>query len=819
MIVAFLSKILNILPHEWPRVAIAWTISVFARIGYIMGWTVITAIFVYRLGIEKLPYLYIAYGAFTIMGTLIYATFTHYLSKELNIMISVISGSILLYSATEYALHSSYAFFLLVIAAAAIFFAQLQIHISIFIEELFSPMESQRTFPIIESAETIGGILGGVLTVIFVSLIAPHKLLYGWIILSLAIIPALFFFSKKQKHVPHFESTERTNQNSFKKVLKGFRQIKKNSFLKGLLCIVILHWIFISLLEFQYTKSLDQNISNTPEATLVYHQKSEKSHIQGSVLSVGNQTVISSQPTDTSMIREQVYEEKLTEGLGKLHILFSVSALFMQLFIAGRLMKHLGIIGSLLLHPLVAFLNTIGLTLRFNLMSAIIAKTGYEITGVLHKNAYHSSYYALPHENRATAKEFLEGVGKPLGMIVGTVGLIILQHLYSHNVLTFSINSTMFFVITLMLIILFSLQKKYTFISKKQLLIEGEHPNRFHAIEILSQKGHHKAGDILTQIISSPKEPTSIKEKALEALGIIKDPETIPDIVEILNHPSEKIKAAALTALGQFHNLKKHLFSQSFSRFRVLVALKKLFKEETSTDIKTATIRLFAKLNESDIVPFILEILEKTEKKVRASCINAIKDFDDISTAYYIKKYLHDSSADVVVQTAGVLWKYKKFQAEVRQFIEKKKKSKRIADQEIALRIIGKIGDKKNYGYLRKMFKSESDRLEHAATIALAHMEEDSAYEKLIKKHSPKNITYAGLQDYLQKLPLKIQERIKPEFKKIALEKIHELHHKYQHKTLDTLDKKVLKELREYYQISGAYDQVYRIDLIINNKA
>ncbi|MBU2523691.1 HEAT repeat domain-containing protein [Patescibacteria group bacterium] len=815
MIKSVAGKILNILPHEWSRVSVAWLISIFARIGYISGWTVITALFVYQMGITKLPFLFISYAFFTILGTLIFSLFTHRLSKELNIIIPIILGSTMLFIANYFALKDTLIFFTVVIAGAAIFFAQLNIQISIFTEDLFSPLESQRTFPIIESAETIGGIIGGLLVVILVSIIPPHEILYIWIIILSAIIPIILIFNSGKQKVPVFEYNEAPKQSAITKVFEGLKEIKKTSFLKGLFIVVMLHWIFVAMLEFQYTKSLDQEILNQPEQTIVLHNDSQT--IQTNVFSI-NKTVSTHTAKAHVSTPKMAYAEKLTEGLGKLHILFSLSALVIQLFAASRIIKNLGIIGSLLLHPLVAFLNTIGLTLRFGLITTIIAKTGYEITGVIHKNAYHSSYYALPHEKRAQTKEFLEGVGKPIGAIIGTTVLIILEGIYTGHYLTLSINIMMLFIITLMLVALFTIQAKYTFISKKQLLRTGEHPSKFQAIEILSQKGHKKGGEILINILHDPKESVRIKIKTLEALGRIRDKNTIPDIIETLESEKEPIKLAALEALSKFKNLQKHFFSQAFSRYRIINTLKQLFIKQKSADIKIATIKLLARLNETELVPFLLEILEKTTDKVRASCIDAMQEFDDVYSAYYLRPYLNDASPEVKIATCALMWNYKKFRPKVKKIIEKLKESKDEHDQAIAIRIIGEIEYKKYFNYLREMFESKSNTLKNAATLAMASISDHEGYNRIIEGKLKDKISYKNFEKFLKKLPPKIRERTNEEFKKAICKKIDDIHTKYSKQTLDKLDREVLKELKDYYEISGEYDETYRIENILNAK-
>lgn len=812
-----ISKILGILPHEWPRVAVSWAISIFARIGYIVGWTTITAIFVYKMGIENLPILYISYAAFTIIGTLIYSGFSHYLSKELNIVISIIAGSIMIFLANSYSTGNDLLFFTIALGAAGIFFAQLSINISVFVEEVFSPLESQRTFPIIESADTIGGIIGGIIVITLVKFIQPHNLLYIWIISAIAIIPVILIYNFKSQTVPVFAPEDEVSENSLKKLVNGIKEINKIPFLKGLFFIVILHWIFISLLDFQFTKALDQSIINNREHTLVLNVADTTMQANSIIDTKEFLTETNEKNTNREQSREVAYTEKLTEGLGKLYVLISLSALLIQLFLAGRLIRNLGIIGSLILHPIVALINIVGLTLRFDLVTAIISKTGSEITGVIFKNSYNSSYYAISRHKRHQTKEFMEGIGKPFGTILGTVALFLLIRLYQNQILTLSINVSLIFVMSLMLITMLAMQNRYTFISKLQLLKQGEDPERLQAIEILSQKGHKKAGEILTKILTNPAETEKMKVKTLEALGNIQDKDTIPEIIETLLGGNLNLKLAALQTLSKFNNLDKHFLSQAVSHYRIIDTLKKLFKEGNSPELKSEIIKLFAQLNQRDLIPYIFESINITQGKVKASCINALKSFDDISAAYSIKKYQRDKSPEVQIAVVSLMWKFPKLRDQVRKTIERLRKSANENDQILSINMIGRIDIKKYTPFLREQAESKIKKISDAAVFSLAIMAENDAITSIFKSKI-KNINFQSLKKYLGQIPENIRPKIEKEFKKLICEEINLIHSQNQNRKLSELDLKILKQLREYYELSGAYDEVYRINNILSSK-
>lgn len=782
MISDLLSKVCGILPNEWPRVLLSWTISLCSRTGYVIGWTVITAIFVYKMGIANLPFLYVAYALFSILGTLLYSLFSHHLSKELNIILSIILGSVTIFCANFFATSDDLLFFTLVIAAAGIFFTQLGIGISIFTEEIFSPLESQRIFPLVESAETIGGVLGGVIVVILIGFSPPHYLLYVWIIASLGIVPLLLIHDRQKRKVPIFSSREEENKKSGLKIIgQSAKEIKNNSFLRGMLLVVVFNWIFLSLLDFQFTKALDFSL----------HSASETNRIEA-------------------------YAEKLTEGLGKMHILFSLSALITQLFLAGRIIKKLGIVGSLIIHPLVAFFNTVNLTLNFNLATAIVNRTGFEITGSIHKNAYHSSYYALPKESRHRVKEFLEGIGKAIGIIFGFITMFILIGIYQNQTLSLSINVTMIFITAIMIITLLAMQNRYTALAKKALLAGGEGPERFQAIEILSQKGHKNAGDLLTPILADQQESDRVKAKILVALGEIQDLDTIPEITEVLLNGKKELKIEAIQALARFTGLDRHFLSQAVSRYRIMDSLRKIFQEGGGEETKAEIIRFFARFNQSEIIPFIFASIDQTTGGVKAGCIKALQAFDDISAAYCVKKYQNDASHEVQIAVADLMWKFPKLKDQVRKKIEKLRKSNKTADLVLAMKIIGAIDIKKYSPLLKEQAESKDPLLKNTAINSLAQMAEKDPLQNMIK-NAPQNTDANQLKNWFRSLPIAFRARAEKEYaRKIctAINKIHQLHGQ---KTLEELPLSVLRQLKFHYEISGDYHEVERINKILKS--
>ncbi len=85
------------------------------------------------------------------------------------------------------------------------------------------------------------------------------------------IFPAILIFNKFRQKLPPLEvKEERTKLSKFEKFREGKQQIRKFSFLTGLVVVVLLQWTFFTLLNFQYTKAVDADITHSEN---ISHEK------------------------------------------------------------------------------------------------------------------------------------------------------------------------------------------------------------------------------------------------------------------------------------------------------------------------------------------------------------------------------------------------------------------------------------------------------------------------------------------------------------------------------------------------------------------
>lgn len=810
MRLTYLSKLLNISEHEWPRVIVSWIITFFLRTGFIIGWTVMIAMFVNRIGIDQLPLLFIINALLVILGTILFSGIIEKIRKEILIIINILLAATLLVASTLFIMYSNWIFFGLVLIAESVILAQLNILISLFVEEFFTPLESQRTFPIIESSETIGAIAGGLIISLFAHQIPSYKFIYVWVLLMMLVIPIMLSFRRLNTDIPVFEQKEE-HESGFKKIKENFKKSQKSPFLKGLIIVIMLQWMFANILEFQFTKSVQQDVYNEQEETIVYENNLNQS-FKASILNADEL-----KNTETTTIQGTTHttteEGNLTAKLGLLQIIFGAATLIMQLLISSRILKSLGIVKSMRIHPLISTLNIIAMTLRFNILTASFSKGIGEMTGLLFMNAYHSSYYAFKENLRDQLKELFEGIIKPCGAILGMSLIVLLENYFVGPNLTMAINMVLISITVVSTGLISSLQAKYTEESQKNLEKGNSMHTRINAIEILAQKGHKIDYHKLIKLIQRDAEDEEIKIKAIATLKQIKDPQTVPDIITCLYSKSPNIRLAIVDLIGEFKDLGKQFFKSAFAKYRIEKTLKEAFETETNEEIRSEIIKVLAYFDPKDIVPFLLEKINSNEEKIIADCIYICGLFHDPNSIYYLEKFLDHKNPRIRANAIIALWQFKKLRQKLNHYLDQLLDSPNEENLMAGIYVIGELTLKEKKKKLLALLKNNNPEI----LFALAKLSDKSALVRLVDYIIEHKEDWDQIRKRLMALPEKFISELKQYLHQEISHKIHKILKAHSHLKFEEFDNEILKELEYLYAIIEESSVRNKIKNLIKN--
>ncbi|MFC1749369.1 MFS transporter [Pseudomonadota bacterium] len=567
MIISLVERLLNISAREVPRTAYAWIIRLLFKIGFIVGWTAIVAMFVTRFSITSLPFLFLIQALFSVVGMLLFSYFVNVIPVKKLILANIFIVAVCLLIAALVR-SSDLAFFALIIPVSGLFIPQIYIFMSYYIEEFFSPLEGERVFSVIESAETIGGIIGGFLLANAGFLMGVHKLLFFWIFLLFLCAAFILVF---EPEVPEFfkkVKAQKKEENphhrlSINGLVKSYKEIKSIPYLQAILVFMLIQWIIAHFLEYQYTMVVEGSLEHSSSAA------ENEAHLAG--------------------------------GLGSLVMLFHGSALMIQLFMASRIVRKIGTFGGFLLHALVTFFSAISLLLGFNYLTAILAKNNFEVSGVVQKNAYETSYYAFGFGTSLSIREFFEGLIMPVGTIIGTLSIIIIQKVFDKGLVLPVFELCIIFLVAMMVYFSFHLQAKYTNLAKSNLYQNEDIRCKYNAIEILSQRGHREGAQILTDALDQ-EEHDEIKIKLVEGLSRNGYKPEIYKLLKMYDERNIPLRRAILNTISKILRKIKsdHEFYEEMSK-----QLKSIYAVTYDNSLKALIIKCLARVRHKEIMPML----------------------------------------------------------------------------------------------------------------------------------------------------------------------------------------------------------------------
>ena len=806
-----LNKIFNITQYEWPRVIFWFIIKALLCLIFVLSSTLLTATFLEKFHIYNLPFLYVLISWASIIWSITLWFFIEWIEKKKSLIWLSVFSIFLISIIWFINIENSFLFFWALIFFVWVAITQMMIILSLFIEDFFSPLESERTLPFVESAEPVWWIVAGAILAFWATSISLNwffNIIIWALILLMFLFSSSFFLNKIPKLISKKEK-KIENHNKIKKIEHWFRHIKWVKFLKSMTVIVFLQFALFSLIQFQYTSALDSSIKNT---NISWEEVSFENHWE--TISKNN---IENEEELHWVWPEHSYASELAHWLWFYHILFSALFFLTQIFLSGRLNKKFWIINTMAIHPFWMLIPSFWLFFA-GLAPAIIAKASFEVLSWIHRTAYASSIYAVKESIRWYVKEFFEWIAKPFWTLIWTFILIILANILHWKMLYLSINIIIILLLLAMILLLLRTKEKYTLIAKKNISKKTSITSQLEAIEVLTQKWHKNSEEILWKMLHKNSIP-EIKEKILFSLWELGSENSIPDILDFVESKNENIQISALKALISFKKIWKDFFSQSFTKNRVIKTLKKLFKSTKSKKIKSLIIKIFSRLEDQEIIPFILEIVEKSPDEIKASTIYTCRSFDDKNLNYYIEKYLKSENPIIVASTIISLWQFVSIKLKLTIIISKLLKSEKEDELLAIIYTLWEIKAEQEIPRLIKFLNSDSDKIRRVSAVALLKMDKLEAVDHVIKfiLHWDKEI-WKETKEMLSKIPEKTFKHIKNLIRHEVILMIKKTIEKTWTNILEEMDDSKLEDFIHFYYLIDEHNEIIKIKNIMNEK-
>jgi AAA family ATP:ADP antiporter len=460
----------------------------------------VNALFLSNLGVEQLPYGYLLVATVAILSTFFYRR----LVQRFSIRI-IAASTILLFSGFFFAL--AYIIDQDLINAPFLYFYYLSLSLFgvlvtsqfwIISSLVFNVREAKRLFGFIGAGAIAGGIFGGYLTSILANYFGNSIVIYAAASLLLLCLPILFTAWKMR--IITLNRIIINNRNTENKEVSGsaIKLILKSKHLIYLSLIVGVSVIVAKLVDYQFSDFSHKTFTNPDE---------------------------------------------LSAFFGFWFSSFNVAAFLIQLLLTNRLLSFFGVTSNLLILPMGIALGSL-LFLVFPELWALVLIKGMDgsFKQSVNKAAFELSILPISFDVKKRAKPFIDVVIDSIA--TGIAGCLLLLVVKKLEVPSSYITIITLFFILVWIFIVYRLRDSYfkSFLKNIKAIISG-------AVTDISLTGA-SSKKLNVEILTSGKEDEILL--LLQNLSDNLHDFYKPYILQLLDHPSNKVKAEAIREIYHF---------------------------------------------------------------------------------------------------------------------------------------------------------------------------------------------------------------------------------------------------------------------------
>lgn len=697
--------------EKWRKLLLLGPLFVFYTFGASLSAVVGKVLFVERVGVEYLPYVYML-GA--VLGSLLTILLAALMKKQsLATLLQVFSwiGALIFFG--NYWLMDSgatwtYAVFLVV----STFFYLILGSTAIWrlVEELSSLFEFKATFVYYASAYSFGGVLAGLASsTLEESLGLENMILLVCGSLVLAAINLIFvqrIYSKPLQPVVE-EGQKLSEWDGFKKEFADFKKTKlaKMLFL-GLMIFNVIWWVS----DFEFQK------------------------IAG----------------------EQLSEVEYVKMSGYLNIATSV-LLSLALLLQNRITKKAGVLNSLLLSPVAVFipfflLFLFPLPIFAFVVCAVTSVVGYSIFS----NSSMEAFTALPNSIRNRVATFVSGNSDATAMLVAGAGLAILTE-YLDNFWIVAVSCVLLLINAG---IFASMRKIYL----QQVLLNLGSTNRIDmhgAIENLAEQAYHEVGvQELMKLISWRNLDEETVRKIVFALGKINNIKVVPSLLELFHKHDSTVKYSIVEAIHSFKDLNKQLKDLPFTRLNLIEAYEKIFLEEEDTELKLLILDELGDFDPDKVITFLRNAAGDKNSDVSTRALSAMRFFKDRGIVAYVKPYLENT--DPKVQAAAVIsvWQFEELKPLLMKYCIQIMAGTSRENILASLNIIGTLEFTWEKAYAEKHCSSSDQLIKQTAMLTLMQLGDDKPVADVLAALTQQTEESLFFARALKKIPARLKKLI-----------------------------------------------------------
>ncbi len=502
MILGFFHRLLGLRPGELRRVAaMATLLGLIITTSYIIK-PVRNSLFLSQYGADFLPYVYILIAL--VVG-LVASGFARLVSRFyikrvfLGSTIFFALNLLVFWRIVQYE-QGGFVFYLWV----SIFTIVMPTLFWLYANYIFYSNEAKRGFAILAAGGILGSIAGGALTSVLVRSTGTAGLLFyaAFVLVAIAALIAWIEVQEKDRIAERRSDLRRREKRQLAGKSKAtLALIKRSRYLTSIMLLVVLTTVASTLVDYQFNAVAEKNYQGM---------------------------------------------DALTSFFGTFFATINILAFLLQLFVAGRILSHLGVGAGLLFLPLALASGSLAFLLVPGLGAAAFIKASDNgLSNSLNKSSSEILWLPIPLEIKNRTKAWLDMFVERVSRGIG--GLVILL---ATGVLSLTVGQVSLVVLGLLIpwiALAIRLKRQYVTAFRTSLA------RRDIDIAALTEEVQDQSGlSVLHQVLSGTDEKQILY--ALELLQGTDDEALIEPLTQLTSHPSAAIRAAALKLLRGYPN-------------------------------------------------------------------------------------------------------------------------------------------------------------------------------------------------------------------------------------------------------------------------
>jgi HEAT repeat protein len=494
-----LSSLFQIRPGEGRSTLLLVLVMFLLTAGASIGSPGINALFLARVGVEFLPYMYIALAGLTVVTTLVLtALLGRFSKKRLYLMLPIALGVSLIIARYAVSLDLSWIYPALWLGLY-LYWTLLFLVAWGLASMVFDTRQAKRLFPLLAAAGILGTTMGGLATKPLVDVIGSENLLLVWAIGFFAASIVIGVALRGAHEAPIRSRRERPSL--LDDVQQGYRVVRRSQLMRWISAGALVMGTLFFFVVFPFSK----------------------------------------------VVSEEFLDEDAIAGfLGVFEGLTTAVAFLTSLLLANRLYARIGFMGALLIFPIMYLLGFGGAALypAFVTIAALRFMQLVWRLGVA-DSAYQALFNVVPAERREPTRAFIDGVPRQAGVALAGVLLLIGENVVEPTAL-FAIGAA------ISAVAVFTIWRAYQAYrgALAQALQSGQ-PHVFFSEEE-PFGGYQNDASAVNVVVAGMSDPDpGVRRVSAEILGNLPVPEATQALVDALDDPDPEVRSALLRSLAR----------------------------------------------------------------------------------------------------------------------------------------------------------------------------------------------------------------------------------------------------------------------------